>query len=285
MDSVSVKAHQKFMAGEGNQRLLQYIEREFGTPEDFSDFVYLSQVMQAEGIELAALHHRASRPYTMGSLYWQLNDVWPGASWSSIDYAGRWKALHFHARRFFADQAVAALRDEGVTRVSLLNDRVEPLRGQWRWRVMDVDGRLHDERRLDITVPPLAALEVGRFTDAQLLGKADPRRTVAVVELLDGGQVLSRKVVYFVAAKDMMLPTAKIEARWLQDGAETVLELRAAQLARGVWVGFDGLDATLSDNAVDLVPGEPLRIKVAAAADTATLRAALRIRSVADAMR
>ena len=285
VDSVSVKAHQKFMAGEGNQRLLQYIEREFGTPEDFSDFVYLSQVMQAEGIELAALHHRASRPYTMGSLYWQLNDVWPGASWSSIDYAGRWKALHFHARRFFADQAVAALRDEGVTRVSLLNDRVEPLRGQWRWRVMDVDGRLHDERRLDITVPPLAALEVGRFTDAQLLGKADPRRTVAVVELLDGGQVLSRKVVYFVAAKDMMLPTAKIEARWLQDGAETVLELRAAQLARGVWVGFDGLDATLSDNAVDLVPGEPLRIKVAAAADTATLRAALRIRSVADAMR
>jgi beta-mannosidase len=284
VDSATVKAHQKFMAGEGNQRLLQYIEREFGTPRDFADFVYLSQVMQAEGIELAALHHRASRPYTMGSLYWQLNDVWPGASWSSIDYAGRWKALHFHARRFFADQAVAALRDEGVTRVSLLNDRTETLRAQWRVRVMDVDGTLHSDRRNEVTVPPLAALDVGRFADAQLLGKADPRRAVAVVELLDGSQVLSRQVVYFVAAKEMQLARAKIEARWLQDGAETVLELRASQLARGVWVSFEGRDATLSDNALDLVPGEPVQIRVTSDHDGDALRKAVRIRSVADAL-
>lgn len=78
VDSPTVRAHQKFMAGEGNQRLLKYIEEEYGTPRDFPAFVYLSQVMQADGIQLAALHHRASRPYTMGSLYWQLNDVWPG---------------------------------------------------------------------------------------------------------------------------------------------------------------------------------------------------------------
>jgi beta-mannosidase len=94
-----IQAHQKFLAGKGNERLMQYVDYEFGTPKDFADFVYLSQAMQAEGIELAALHHRASRPYTMGSLYWQLNDVWPGASWSGIDWFGRWKALQFHARR------------------------------------------------------------------------------------------------------------------------------------------------------------------------------------------
>ena len=86
--------------------------------------------MQAEGIQLAALHHRASRPFTMGSLYWQLNDVWPGASWSSIDHFGRWKALHFQARRFFAPVAVAALRaasgeGSGQTRLHVINDRTE----------------------------------------------------------------------------------------------------------------------------------------------------------------
>ncbi|WP_093534503.1 glycoside hydrolase family 2 TIM barrel-domain containing protein [Stenotrophomonas rhizophila] len=284
VDSATVKAHQKFMAGEGNQRLLQYVEREFGTPRDFADFVYLSQVMQAEGIELAALHHRASRPYTMGSLYWQLNDVWPGASWSSIDYAGRWKALHFHAKRFFADHAVAALRDEGVTRVSLLNDLQKPLKAQWRLRVMDVDGRQVSQQQHAVTVPALSALEVGRFTDAQLLGKAAPARTVAVVELLEGKRVLSRQVVYFAAAKDMQLPKVQIDSRWTQDGDAIVLELRAAQLARGVWVEFDGMDATLDDNAIDLVPGEPVRIKVKADAELETLRKALRIRSVADAM-
>jgi len=284
VDSATVRAHQKFMAGEGNQRLLQYIEREFGTPRDFAGFVYLSQVMQAEGIALAALHHRASRPYTMGSLYWQLNDVWPGASWSSIDYAGRWKALHFHAKRFFADHAVAALRDEGVTRVSLLNDRQQPLRAQWRLRVMDVDGRQVSTQQHAVTVPALSALDVGRFTDAQLLGTADPTRTVAVVELRDGPRVLSRQVVYFAAARDMQLPKVQVDSRWVQDGDDTVLELRSAQLARGVWIEFDGRDATLDDNAIDLVPGEPVRIKVRADADPETLRRTLRIRSVADAM-
>ena len=284
VDSDTVRAHQKFMAGEGNQRLLQYVEREFGTPRDFPDFVYLSQVMQAEGIALAALHHRASRPYTMGSLYWQLNDVWPGASWSSIDYAGRWKALHFHAKRFFADHAVAALRDEGVTRVSLLNDLQQPLKAQWRLRVMDVDGRQVSQQQHAVTVPALSALDVGRFTDAQLLGRADPARTVAVVELLEGKRVRSRQVVYFAAAKDMQLPKVQIDSSWIQDGDDIVLELRAAQLARGVWVDFDGMDASLDDNAIDLVPGEPVRIKVKADAEFDALRNALRIRSVADAM-
>ncbi|WP_145477807.1 beta-mannosidase [Stenotrophomonas rhizophila] len=284
VDSGTVRAHQKFMAGEGNQRLLQYIEREFGTPRDFSDFVYLSQVMQAEGIQLAALHHRASRPYTMGSLYWQLNDVWPGASWSSIDYAGRWKALHFHAKRFFADHAVAALRDEGITRISLLNDLQQPLNAQWRMRVMDVDGRQVAKQQHAVTVPALSALEVGRFADAELLGRVDPARTVAVVELLDGTRVLSRQVVYFAAAKDMQLPKAQIDSRWTQDGDQVVLELRSAQLARGVWVEFEGMDATLDDNAIDLVPGEPVRINVKAGAGLETVRKALRIRSVADAM-
>jgi beta-mannosidase len=82
----------------------------------------------------------------------------------------------------------------------------------------------------------------------------------------------------------MQLPKVQIDSRWIQDGDDIVLELRAAQLARGVWVDFDGMDATLDDNAIDLVPGEPVRIKVKADAELETLRKALRIRSVADAM-
>ncbi|WP_313342753.1 glycoside hydrolase family 2 protein [Stenotrophomonas sp.] len=285
MDSATVRAHQKFMAGEGNQRLLQYIEREFGTPRDFAEFVYLSQVMQAEGIALAALHHRASRPYTMGSLYWQLNDVWPGASWSSIDHAGRWKALHFHARRFFADHAVAALRDDGVTRVSLLNDLQAPLTAQWRLRVMDVDGRELSRQQHAVVVPVLSALEVGRFTDAQLLGKADPARTVAVVELLEGQRVLSRQVVYFAAAKDMQLPKVQIDSDLQTEGGGYVLTLRSPSLVRALWIDFDGRDVTLTDNALDLVPGEPVTIRVSSDADLQTLRRTMRMTSLANVLR
>ena len=78
----------------------------------------------------------------MGSLYWQLNDVWPGASWSGIDWYGRWKALHYHARRFFAPVTVAALRKDGATRVTLVSDRTEPRAGRLHQRVLALDGRL-----------------------------------------------------------------------------------------------------------------------------------------------
>lgn len=283
VDSPTVRAHQKFMAGEGNQRLLKYIEEEYGTPRDFPAFVYLSQVMQADGIQLAALHHRASRPYTMGSLYWQLNDVWPGASWSSIDYAGRWKALHFHARRFFADQAVAALRDEGVTRVSLLNDRQQGLQATWRLRVLDLDGTRRGEQRHTVALPPLSALEVGRFADADLLKGADPTRTVAVVELFDGASLLSQQVVYFVPAKALALSPARIDAELRADGDGYVLTLRSSTLVRALWVAFDSVDATLDDNALELVPGETVTIRLRSEADLDTLRDALRFTSLADA--
>jgi beta-mannosidase len=285
VDSATVRAHQKFMAGEGNQRLLQYIEREFGTPRDFPGFVYLSQVMQAEGIALAALHHRASRPYTMGSLYWQLNDVWPGASWSSIDYAGRWKALHFHAKRFFADRAVAALRDDGATRVSLLNDRQQGFQATWRLRVIDLDGTLRSEQQHTVALPPLSAVEVGRFEDASLLHGADPTRTVAVVELLDGKQVLSQQVVYFAAAKELALARMKIDSDLRADGEGYVLTLRSPTLVRALWVDFDGLDVALDDNALDLVPGEPRTLHLRSDADLAMLRSTLRFTSLADVLR
>jgi beta-mannosidase len=285
VDSPTVRAHQKFMAGEGNQRLLKYIEEEYGTPRDFPAFVYLSQVMQADGIQLAALHHRASRPYTMGSLYWQLNDVWPGASWSSIDYAGRWKALHFHARRFFADHAVAALRDDGMTRVSLLNDRQQGLQATWRLRVIDLDGALRSEQRHTVALPPLSALEVGRFADADLLKGSDPTRTVAVVELFDGGRLLSQQVVYFVPAKALALSRPTIDSALRADGDGYVLTLRSATLIRALWIAFDGRDATLDDNALDLVPGETVTIRLRADADLATLRSTLRLQSLADVIR
>jgi hypothetical protein len=94
----------------------------------------------------------------MGSLYWQLNDVWPGASWSSVDYFGRWKALHYHAARFFTPVAIAALRKEGVTTVTALSDRHHALPGELRLRVIDiVDGTVLRDDRRPVQLAPLAA--------------------------------------------------------------------------------------------------------------------------------
>lgn len=285
IDGPVIRAHQKFMAGKGNERLLHYIEREYGTPASFADFVYLGQVMQAEGIELAALHHRASRPYTMGSLYWQLNDVWPGASWSSIDYFGHWKALHYHARRFFADVAVAALRDEdGVTRFSLLNDGRQPLTARWRVRVMEVDGREFARQQETITLAPMAATQVAQLVDADLLKGHDPARSVAAFELLQGGDVIARRLVHFVPARTQALAANQLHAELRADGDGYRLRLHADGLVRAVWVDFGDTGARVDDNAFDLLPGETRDLRVRGDASLDALRAALRLRTLGDTL-
>lgn len=284
VDSPTVQAHQKFMAGKGNERLLHYIRMEFGEPKDFGDFVYLSQVMQAEGIGLAARHHRASRPHTMGSLYWQLNDVWPGASWSGIDWFGRWKALQFHARRFFAPVAVAALRKEGRTTVSVVSDRTTSRRGEWRMRVMDLHGRLLREERKPIDVPPLSAVRLGAYDDADLLGDADPARTVAVFDLSVDGEPASRDVVYFTEAKHVAWPSSPVQARLRHDRQGATLDLTADAVARAVWIDFGALDAEISDNAMTLLPGERVTVRIASGAAPDALRDALHISTLADAL-
>lgn len=285
IDGPLIRAHQKFMAGKGNERLLLYIERDYGTPRSFPDFIYLGQVMQAEGIELAALHHRASRPYTMGSLYWQLNDVWPGASWSSLDYFGHWKALHFHARRFFAGVAVAALRDDdGVTRFSLLNDGRNAVTAQWRVRVMDVDGREFATQQETVTLSPMGVTDVARFVDADLLQGHDPKRSVAAFELLQGDAVLARRLVHFVPAKDQALAAGQLQAELRAESDHAVLRLHAGQLVRATWIAFDGLDAELEDNAFDLLPGETRELAVRSRAGLPALRAALRVQTLGDVL-
>ncbi|HWX66918.1 MAG TPA: glycoside hydrolase family 2 protein [Rhodanobacter sp.] len=284
-ESPVMRAHQKYDGGNGNQRLQLYVRRMFGEPKDFPSFAYLSQVMQAEGIQLAAEHLRASRPQAMGSLYWQLNDVWPGASWSSIDYDGRWKALQFHTRRFYAPLLIAALRhDDGRTRVSLVSDRTTPLAAHWRMRVMDFAGRLLSEHEADVTLAPLSSARVADYTDAQLLKGADPRATFVVFELFDGNAMVSRNLVFFDQAKNLRLPVPQIHTRFEPATGGYALTLSADKLARDVWASFGDYDAELSENAFDILPGQSVTVTVRSKVALATLQQALTVQDLADAM-
>jgi len=296
-----IRKHQKFMSGAGaerlmdnaetllaeggNGRIMKYINNEFGTPRSFEDYVYLSQLMQAEGIELAALHHRASMPWTMGTLYWQFNDVWPGASWSSVDYFGRWKALHYHARRFFSDVTVAALRKDGQTTLTIVSDLQSPRHGEWRVRIMDFNGRVVHEQQAAATLAPLSANRIKTLTDAELLGNADPLAHMAVFEWYENGTVHSRQLVYFEHAKHLKLPQANIQAE-LQpaEPGRYHLRLSSAQFARALWVEFGGpdteIETRLSDNAFDLLPGESITLTVESNTDLDPLRTALHVRTL-----
>ncbi|WP_431634282.1 beta-mannosidase [Dyella sp. KULCS107] len=283
IDSPVMRAHQKFDHGNGNQRLLLYVRRGYGEPKDFASFAYLSQVMQADGIALAVDHLRSARPRSMGALYWQLNDVWPGASWSSIDVDDRWKALQFRARQFYAPVRVVPLRQDGRTALFAVSDRTMPLATQLRTRVIGMDGTVVADTTRAVTLPPLASTRVDDIADAALLHGAEPHRTLAVFELIANGQTLSRHLLYFDRAAALALPSPHIHASLQRDAHGLTLELDAKQFARAVWIDFGDHDATLSDNGIDLLPGETVRVRVQSREALDTLRRAMHLRSLVDA--
>lgn len=280
VDHPVVRAHQKYLAGDGNQRVLHYIRAEYREPVDFGDFIYLSQVMQADGIGMAARHHRASRPYTMGTLYWQLNDVWPGSSWSSVDHLGRWKALHFHARRFFAPLVVTALRHHGETRVSVISDLQHAVRGVLHMTLMDFGGTVVDRRAFEASVGGATARELLRASDEELLRGHPAQSTMAVLEWRFDLLRPARTELYFAPARELALgdPGLRAAVRQRADGLQ--LQLFASSLARAAWLEFPGHQVVLEDNAFDLLPGELRTVRLESGATAPALAAALRVRTL-----
>jgi beta-mannosidase len=220
----------------------------------------------------------------MGSLYWQLDDAWPGITWSSIDWYGRLKALQFHARRFYAPLLVAALRDHGKTTVSLVSDRTTPVAARWRMRVMDFSGRAIWQEQADARLAPLSATRVGTFDDAQLLHGADPHAAFAIFDLRVDGRVVSRNLVFFDAPKNLALPLPHVQAQLVQTDGGYMLTLDSDKLARDVWVSFGDIDADVSDNAFDILPGKGVTVTVHSQASLDALRKALEVQDLANAM-
>jgi beta-mannosidase len=146
-----------------NGRIVETMTRYFRTPTSFEGFVYLSQLQQALAIETAVRYWRSLKPRSMGALYWQLNDVWPAVSWSSLDYTLAWKTLHYHARRFYAPVALAARIEDGNLILSGLNDEHRPEGIEARIRRIAIDGRMLAENVAAATIPPDRSLEFARL--------------------------------------------------------------------------------------------------------------------------
>jgi beta-mannosidase len=223
------------------------------------------------------------RPRVMGSLYWQLNDCWPVASWASIDYFGRWKALHYYARRFYNDVLVSPDRDNGTVAVYVVSDRTLPLQAHLRGRLVDFTGRTLWARDQDVTVPPLASKSFWSLAETELLSGHDPKNAVLVLDLTANGRLLSRNTQWFDRPKNTQLPPAQVRATLHPSGKNYVLQVASPQYARDVYVTFGDLDATVSDNYFDLLANEPLTLTVTSSAPMAELQRQMKVVSLVDA--
>lgn len=276
-------AHQK--NNEGNSIIHDYLLRDYPEPKDFASFLYVSQVLQAEGIKIGAEHFRRSMPETMGSIFWQLNDCWPVASWSSIDYYGRWKALQYYARRFYAPILVSPHVEDGSVKVYAVSDKTAAQPATLDVRLMDLDGKVLLEEKHDVSVDPLASKVYLDWPLAKLAqsGAADTSRVFVVAELSSGGTQISRNLTYLAPTKEVHLKPAHLTVETTGGNGNYEVRITSPVLARDVYLSFGDLDVKVSDNYFDLLPGETREIGMSSAAGLDKLKAELRVISLTDA--
>ena len=289
--------HQKNRGG--NQVILDYVSRRYRFPRSQDDLIYLSQLNQAYCMQTGVEHYRRLMPHCMGALYWQLNDCWPVASWSSIEFTGRWRALHFLARRFFAPALVSAhvpgdeiagignYRRSTVREVHLYTvyDAPALARGTLRWDLFRLDGKVV------LRGTKAVALRYGESVRQQTLDLAkaiaEHGRDSLVLRIaleVDGARV-SEDSVFLTPPRFMDLPKGetKVEVE-LANSRQARLTFVSPVFQHRFAFELPGCPHRAGDNFFELFPGEKRTVTVdfVRPVTAARLREALQWRSLAD---
>ncbi len=277
-----MQAHQRSYIGNGT--IKTYMERDYKVPADFRQFLYVGQVLQAEGIRIAMEAHRARMPYCMGSLFWQLNDCWPVASWSSIDYCGRWKALQYFARKSFARELVTSRLDGDTVTVSVVSDRLKGRPAVLTLRVMDFQGAVLKTIRHPLMIMGNSSAVAFTGQLADLLAGAAPESVLLHASLGNDHEVLAEDLLYFRPVKDLALPQASVATRVKDLGGEFAIGLSSQVLVKNLYLSLDAADGFFSDNYFDLMPRRPkvVRFKPASPTSAAALRDGLQMMHMAE---
>ena len=256
IESSVMLAHQRHPRG--NQLVREYMLREYPQPKDFESFLYVSQVLQAEGIRLGAEHLRRIRPRNMGSLYWQIDDCWPVASWSSIDYYVRWKALQYYARRFYSNVMVTPHMDNDNLNFWVTSDQTKYAAAKLHVELLDFAGQVLTSFDRNITIAPLASRIYLGVPAADLLQGQDAKSSFVYCELLVNGKVASDHDYFFVPFKDLRLlkPNIGYEVAPAKDGFRVTV--KSDKFAKAVYLSAGDLQGSFSDNYFDLIPGKPM---------------------------
>ncbi len=278
-----MERHQRNQAANG--KILSYLSQTFRYPNSFDDLLYASQLMQAEAIRYGVEHWRRNRGRCMGAIIWQLNDIWPVASWASIDYYGRWKALHYAAKRFFAPVMISAEEEgelsqnpkineyhpaplEKSFRLNVCNETLRDVTGEVVWALRTPDGAIVRQNQQTLTIPAMSAkwLDKVDCADASLTG-----HYVSFAFVVDNVAV-SEGTCIFCAPKhfEFVDPRLTVETR-----GDTLLVTSHAY-AKQVWLESEDADLLLDDNAFDMNPGTKVVRVVKGTAEK------VRVRSVWD---
>jgi len=278
-----MNSHQRSSIGNGT--IEYYMLKEYNKPKDFESFLYVNHVLQAEGIKFGLEGHRRAMPFCMGSLYWQINDCWPVASWSSTDYYQKWKALQYYVKKGFS-QVLVSPYEEGIKfKVGIVNDRLEPIKGELNLRLVDFDGKVVWE---EAHLVDIAANSSDDFYDVnknefRYKYRKEIKNLVFSAELVENGQVLSKNYYYFLPFKNLKVPTPTVELTISKtdDGYDIIVSTN--KLAKNVYLQIGDEEGFFSDNYFDLLANEKATINLKTKISEEKLNEVLTIRTLNDA--
>jgi beta-mannosidase len=277
-----MNAHQKNFLVNGNTVIGKIIKTEYKDPADFATFDYLSQLVQGESLKIYSEAMRRRRPFSMGFLYWQLNDSWPVISWATMDYYGRPKAGMYMAKHFFAPVLVSPHEEDGKVNVYVVSDRPEDEKATLEVRLMDFDGKVLWSKKVDEHVKALSSHIALSIVKEELAGaNYDPEKTFISAKLVNNkGEVLSSNDLYFKRPKDLKYSKSSIQTELTKQGDHYVLKVTSNALAPSVGITFGDEDVWLSDNYMDVLPNEPVIITIKSKASLEQLKKVLKVMSL-----
>ena len=247
-----MEEHQK--CAQGNEKIMYYLAQMVNYPSSFQRLIYCSQLVQADCIRSNVEHMRRARGRCMGSAYWQVNDSNPVISWSSIDYFGRWKGLHYAASRFYAP-VLLSCDDSDAMRPGLYvtNDTPEDIQALLICRLRDNHARVLKEFSAPISVPAMSAGEYMRIDLSEDLASIQDKRSKYIeYALMQDGKALSTGTTLFVRPKSFDFVTPIIDCRINKTGGLFVLQLTASCFAKSICLSLKDHDAVFSDNWFDI---------------------------------
>lgn len=239
--------HQKCKSG--NKKILTYLADNYLYPSKFDNLVYASQLLQAEAIKYGVEYFRSIRKCCKGSIYWQINDCWPVASWSSVDYYGRYKILHYYARKFHAPHLLALLIDDEEISVNVINETMKEFSGKIRLSICQNDMSVIKCKDYDVCINPLNATQIDCFDYVC----ETPSGEYIYADLYnENGEFVMRQCEIFVRPKhyNWKKPDIKVNARKCDN--KVLLSFTSDIFAKSVYVDFDDADIILSDNCFDI---------------------------------
>jgi beta-mannosidase len=250
--------HQR--SGQGNLTILNHIARQFRIPTGYENMLYVSQALQALSIKVACEHWRRIKPHNMGTIIWQLNDIWPVASWSSLEYDGRWKMLHYYEKNFYAPLLISAIENEDNIEIWATSDINSSQNATFNLDLLDMDGTSHFSDSKYIYLQALESKCIATYKQTDLCKTKDSRKQLFLSFSLTNAQFSSSNQHFFCPFKHLKLKQPTINNELTEQNGKLVLTLESDTLAPFTWVRHGNIHGTWSDNGMHILPGQSVKL-------------------------